>query len=240
MGERERRLVAGLTLGLVVGALGPVLTAVAGHSGNRSGNEPLDVSAAAPQDVTAAARWESGGEVFTIEVHRRADAAARANSTRQEAARGESGEVVATGVECSVRFGCARKTWRGVLTPAYSDGNTLLSEPTLSYASFHGWLRAEGEQAACRFRVDWYGEGDLDRSASYEATKGEHDAAAAVTVHLARAARAAAIASCWGANADNEWERGAGRLASVLDASVAASEAARDFHPPYCRELDLC
>ena len=239
--NRTIRLSLGTVVGLIVGVLGPALYAVANHTGNMSGNEPVVATVLSAQAERADAEWDVFGIRHTFEVEAASDADARANSTNQGARRAREGVAIARQYRCD-DSGCVVRTWRGELSSPYAEGSYFVVDPALRYATFNGWLQNEDSGAWCRFQVNWRGQGQPASAGDQDVTTREHGARASAFQGVETAARAEAIARCWSADGVLEFGDGAGHVSqgTLADADAGENVGSQHFNRPCEPSLERC
>ena len=217
--------------GLLAGLAGPMLGAVAFHSGNESGSEPVDVAVDTGTTIVASGSWLVHGIIpLDLEVRAREVTTAAANSMQQDASRAYEGEIVAHGSVCTFGRGCFNDTWHGVLSSAYSDGNAFVVDPSLSFAYFEGWLVGEESGQGCRVRVTWYGGERPDVEPTATAGTDGHAADADGATFIRRRGAANVTAPCWEQAHETTIDPGFGTIERTTDAGVDATQALDQLH----------
>jgi len=211
------RMVAGLLAGVVLGAAGPMLSAVAWHSGNGSGNSVVTASAGVLLEQRASAVWLGS---YAIEVVQRTRAAGLVAEQRQEAAAAGVLEVVARGAVCD-GDGCdPGHEWRGsFVLPADPQQALFVMDPLASTALLEATLIDEQTGEQCHFSVDWRSEATpdlVDADAGTTVEGRERITARAGSVASRDEADTRVVASCWRTDSRIEFGFGGG----LLDASL--------------------
>lgn len=241
MRSTRARLLAGLLAGVVLGTIGPVFMAVAWHSGNGSGNEPLTVAARAAEDYVATAGWDLDlwdgdfplGDVHDhfVEIVAHREAGATLAVGAQDASSAWTGEVIAWSDGVCVDSACyPAGTWRGSIDPA--AGNVFAIDPLIRVAQFRGVLVEESTGVPCTFRVGWStGIGDDTAGSTQDAQVTElRKLTVDVSAMIRRGAYPNVIDApeCWPTPVGGAWFFGAG--GTLMGSSSALLQAEDATH----------
>lgn len=224
--RRGRGVAAGLVAGALLGALGPMLNAVAWHSGNDSGNSPLAATGDMLLEERASARWQGG---YSFEMTRVTEAGVTASE--RDSSGGARGvvEVVARGPFCPSWPCEGDHEWRGSFpVPVDPTKARVVMDPLGASGSFDGELLDDATGEPCHFTVGWSFD-TADRAEDDISLDGDREEKATVTASSARSRETSDVRvttdGCWPTDAWIEFGHGTGIVASSLIAQTDVTRA---------------